>query len=131
MNTFPLLFLKNRDKQTKHSMSLYRLFAFCFKLPTVSAGVRRQIAGIMILLSSQKSSVIKPSQLKRTARSEPRGGEIPMTRLTDLGLLLALIRGIVRVLISDIFKLIMRKNKKPGNNQNIYFTYVTDWHCPA
>lgn len=44
---------------------------------------------------------MKPSQPKRAARREPRGGEIPMTRLTNLGLLFAPIRGIVRVLISD------------------------------
>lgn len=32
----------------------------------------------MILPSSQKSSVIKPSQPKRAAVGDPHGGEIPM-----------------------------------------------------
>lgn len=34
--------------------------------------------GIMILPSSQKSSVIKPSQPKMAAVGDPHGGEIPM-----------------------------------------------------
>lgn len=68
----------------------------------------------MILLSSQKSSVIRPSQPKRTARREPRGGEIPMTRLTNLGLLFALIRGIVRVLISDNLHILYAKTIQAG-----------------
>lgn len=38
---------------------------------------------------------------KEGSPERPRGGEIPMTRLTNLGLLFAPIRGIVRVLISD------------------------------
>ena len=40
-----------------------------------------QAEGIMILPSSQKSSVIKPSQPKMTAVGEPHGGEIPMELL--------------------------------------------------
>ena len=35
----------------------------------------------MILPSSQKSSVIKPSQQKMTAVGDPHGGEIPMELL--------------------------------------------------
>ena len=34
--------------------------------------------GIMILPSSQKSSVIEPSQPKMAAVGDPHGGEIPM-----------------------------------------------------
>ena len=39
---------------------------------------RWQAKGIMILPSSQKSSVIKPSQPKMAAVGDPHGGEIPM-----------------------------------------------------
>lgn len=39
---------------------------------------RWQADGIMILPSSQKSSVIKPSQPKMAAVGDPHGGEIPM-----------------------------------------------------
>lgn len=48
----------------------------------------------MILPSSQKSSVIKPSQPKMAAVGDPHGGEIPMELLCNSRLMCSLSQGI-------------------------------------
>lgn len=48
----------------------------------------------MILPSSQKSSVIEPSQAMRAAVGEPHGGEIPMRSICVDRLMCSLPQGI-------------------------------------
>lgn len=48
----------------------------------------------MILPSSQKSSVIKPSQAMRAAVGDPHGGEIPMRSICVDRLMCSLSQGI-------------------------------------